>query len=80
MRHAWLRTQAVMQSGKLKSAAFAFWLSKDPSAEIGGMLTLGGADPCALTPDSHVALVLTHSMGVRSEAHVLLLFAALRMS
>jgi len=39
----------VLSQGLVKAGVFAFWLSKDASASVGGELNLGGVDPSRFT-------------------------------
>jgi cathepsin D len=41
----------LLNQGLVSEAMFAFWLSKDPNAELGGELTLGGFDNTHFTGD-----------------------------
>jgi cathepsin D len=34
----------LLQSGEVSDAVFAFWLTKDPNAQVGGEITFGGVD------------------------------------
>uniref|UniRef100_A0A7S0Q893 Peptidase A1 domain-containing protein n=1 Tax=Coccolithus braarudii TaxID=221442 RepID=A0A7S0Q893_9EUKA len=45
--------EALVSSGQLDKPQFAFYLSKDPKAELGGLLTLGGADSNYYTGELH---------------------------
>lgn len=35
----------MMEQGLVDEPVFAFWLSRDPTSEVGGQMTLGGTDP-----------------------------------
>jgi len=41
--------QRALETGAIKEAAFAFYLAEDPTASVGGELSLGGADPAHYT-------------------------------
>jgi len=43
--------QRAVETGAIKEPAFAFYLAEDPSAAVGGELSLGGADPNHYTGD-----------------------------